>query len=170
MTERRNKAEVARTLGPKGPHAARVKGVIHSRPRTHADGAPTGGANASDQRFNGQTVSPDSWNAGKRASRGQRAHSGSGHAKRFGVKPTGGAVADIYIGRPELSPIALLRGVEADHYGSGAHGAEWRLLQDAGAHAAGIGKERAALKRECERLIAAGSTRAEEVAKALGLR
>ena len=140
-----------------------------TRPRGAADGAATGGQNASDQRFTTQ-MSVDSWNAGKRASRGQRHHAGSGHAQRFGVKPTGGAVADIWIGRPEVTPTARLRGVHADYFeGQARHGAEWRLLQDATEHAAGLttAPSRHAILIRATKLAKAGSPVADKVREAL---
>lgn len=45
-------------------------------------------------------VSTDHWRTSDRAP--QRAHRGSPHCKRFGVKPSGGKVADIYAG-PSLA-------------------------------------------------------------------
>ena len=84
----------------------------------------------------------------------ERVSAGSKHNKRFGVKPSGGAVADIWKGKPEMTPVQRLRGVARTYSiePGAAHGAEVELLRDAVEHAAGIGKDRGYILRECDRL------------------
>ena len=54
------------------------------------------------KQLNGR-MSPDHWRTSDL--RPAQAHRGSSHNRRFGVKPTGGAVADIWVGHGEQSAV-----------------------------------------------------------------
>lgn len=116
--------------------------ILHGE-RSAADGAPTGGGGGTDQRY-GKRYGTDSYDVnpvpyGERSKRercGQPAHRGSGHARRFGVKPTGGAVADIYLAPTEAPSVMRVENVDRLWYRdangaerSGLKGLEWKLLR-----------------------------------------